>query len=81
MTDIFIYALAISTVFFLFKFLEMKMLPDEEKKPLKVVIKESLLVYLAAVTGIYMYAQFDIPSMKDNNGTKTTLAFVDNPTF
>ena len=80
MTDIFIYALAITTVFFLFKFLEMKMLPDEEKKPLKVIIKESLLVYLAAVSGIYMYAQFDIPSIKEG-GTKTTMAFVDNPTF
>ena len=59
MTDIFIYALAIATVFFLFKFLEMKFVPDDEKKPLKVVMKESLVVYFAAVIGIYMYSQFD----------------------
>jgi hypothetical protein len=80
MTDIFIYALAISTVFFLFKFLEMKMLPDEDKKPLKVVMKETIVVYFAAVLGIYMYAQFDNHEIK-TGGSKTTMAFVDNPSF
>jgi hypothetical protein len=80
MTDIFVYALAISTVFFLFKFLEMKMLPDEDKKPLKVVMKETFVVYFASIVGIYMYAQFDIQEIK-TGGSKTTLAFVDNPTF
>ena len=80
MTDIFIYALAISTVFFLFKFLEMKMLPDEDKKPLKVVMKETFVVYFASIVGIYMYAQFDSQEIK-SGGAKTTMAFVDNPSF
>jgi hypothetical protein len=80
MTDIFVYALAISTVFFLFKFLEMKMLPDEDKKPLKVVIKETFVVYFASIVGIYMYAQFDNQEIK-TGGSKTTMAFVDNPSF
>jgi hypothetical protein len=80
MTDIFVYALAISTVFFLFKFLEMKMLPDEDKKPLKVVMKETFVVYFASIVGIYMYAQFDYQEIK-TGGSKTTMAFVDNPSF
>lgn len=80
MTDVFIYALAISTVFFLFKFLEMKFTIEEEKKPLKIIIKETLVVYLAALSGIYMYAQFDLTNIKTNEG-KTTMAFVDNPSF
>ena len=42
MTEVFIYALAISTIFFLFKFIEMKFVADDDKKPLKVVVKESL---------------------------------------
>jgi hypothetical protein len=79
MTDIFIYALAISTVFFLFKFLEMKFVPDNEKKPLKIVMKESLIVYFAAVVGIYMYSQFDSKEIKGTG--KTTMAFIDKPTF
>ena len=81
MTELFIYALAISTVFFLFKFLEMKFVPDDEKKPLKVVIKESLFVYFASVVGIYLYSQFDSNSTDVKTGGKTTMAFVDNPSF
>ena len=56
----------------------MKFQDDDEKKPLKVVIRETLMVYSASVLGIYMYAQFDIKDMK---GGKNTMAFVDNPQF
>jgi hypothetical protein len=79
MKDTLIYSLAISVVFFLFKFLEMKFLPDEEKKPLKVIIKETLLVYFASFIGINLYAQFDVKDLK--GGNKHTMAFVDNPSF
>ena len=57
----------------------MKFVPDDEKKPLKAVIKESLLVYFASVVGIYMYSQFDVKDIK--SGGKSTMAFVDNPSF
>ena len=79
MKESFIYSLAISVIFFLFKFLEMKFLPEDEKKPLKVIIKETLLVYFASVTGIMLYSQFEIQTLKD--GSKATMAFVDNPAF
>ena len=79
MTEVFIYALAISTVFFLFKFLEMKFMSDDEKKPLKVIVKETLTVYFASVSGIYLYSQFDSTPVK--TGGNTTMAFVDNPSF
>jgi hypothetical protein len=78
MTDMYMYSLAISVVFFLFKFLEMKFHSDDEKKPLKVVIKETLMVYSASMVGIYMYSQFDTTELK---GGKSTMAFVDNPSF
>jgi hypothetical protein len=79
MKESFIYSLAISVIFFLFKFLEMKFLPEDEKKPLKVILKETLLVYFAALAGIILYSQFDIKNLK--GGNKATMAFVDNPTF
>ena len=79
MTDVFVYSLAISVVFFLFKFLEMKFMSDDEKKPLKVIVKETLAVYFASVSGIYLYSQFDSTPVK--TGSNTTMAFVDNPTF
>ncbi len=78
MQDIFIYSLAICTVFFLYKFLEMKCLPEEERKPVNVIVKETLIVYIVSVIGIYIYSQFDNYEI---SGSKSTLAFVDNPTF
>ena len=58
----------------------MKFASDDDKKPLKVVVKESLFVYSASVVGIYLYSQFDTNSVKTGGG-KTTMAFVDNPAF
>lgn len=84
MTELFMYSLAIATVFFLFRFLEMKFSFDEDKKPLKVVLKETIIVYLASVMGIYLYSQFDSGNMVGGSGTtttKSTMAFVDNPSF
>jgi len=80
MNDVFIYSLAICTVFFLFKFMEMKFLSEDEKKPLKVIVKETLTVYVVSVIGIYLYSQFDITN-KSNSSVKTTMAFIDNPSF
>lgn len=77
MTDLFIYSLVISVIYFLFKFLEMKFQSDEDKKPLKFVIKDSLLVYFASLLGIYIYSQFDFK----NGTTKNTMAFVTEPSF
>jgi hypothetical protein len=79
MKESFIYSLAISVIFFLFKFLEMKFLPEDEKKPLKVILKETLLVYFSAIAGIMLYSQFDMKNLK--GGNKATMAFVDNPAF
>ena len=82
MAEPFMYSLAIATVFFLFRFLEMKFSADEDKKPLKIVVKETIVVYLASVLGIYLYAQFDTNNMIGGKAdVKSTMAFVDNPSF
>ena len=82
MAEPFMYSLAIATVFFLFRFLEMKFSVDEDKKPLKFVVKETIVVYLASVLGIYLYAQFDTNNIIVGKAdVKSTMAFVDNPSF
>ena len=72
MTDVFhLFFSNFLLYFFMFKFLEMKSLfPDDEKKPLKVVIRESLSVYFASVLGIYLYSQFDLPAVSQSGGKK-----------
>jgi hypothetical protein len=77
MTDIFFYALAVSVVYFLFKLLEMKFVAEEDKQPLKVIIKDTLFVYVTSMIGIYMYSQFDT---KQKGGNQPS-AFLNSPEF
>ena len=49
----FMLASIISVVYFLFKFLEMRML-DKENKPLKDILKETMIVYVSVLAGEFV---------------------------
>ena len=48
---------AIAIIFFIVKFLEMRFISGETL-PLKVLIRETIIVYLASVVGMYTLSQF-----------------------
>jgi hypothetical protein len=77
MEQIMMYSLAITVVFVLFKFVEMRFASDDDKKPLKVLFREALMVFITSTLGIYLYSQFDIKISEK----RTPDAFVDNPGF
>ena len=52
----FMLASIISVVYFLFKFLEMRML-DKENKPLKDILKETMIVYVSVLAGEFVLNQ------------------------
>ena len=56
MDNIFLIAGIISVIFFLVKFLEMRYV-DKESKPLKFLIRDTLVVYISVVTGNFIYEQ------------------------
>ncbi len=77
MYNVFLVAGVVSVIFFIGKFLEMRYL-DKEPKPLKILIRDSLLVYVSVVCGIFVVDQLN----PINNEIDTTpLAFTDNPAF
>jgi hypothetical protein len=55
-TSTFITALVIAAVFLLFKFLEMRFIL-KENKPLKTLLKETLVVYLSVLGGDFILQQ------------------------
>jgi len=57
MDNIFVVACIISTVFFLVKFLEMRF-SVEEPRPLKYLMRDSVIVYGSCVIGYYLLLQF-----------------------
>ena len=79
MDNIFLIAGIISVIFFIIKFLEMKHI-DKETKPLKILIRDSLLVYISVVIGNFIVEQLK-PVIDENIVPNTPLVFTDNPSF
>ena len=79
MDNIFLAAGIISVIFFIAKFLEMQYV-DKEPKPLKILIRDSLLVYISSILGWFVIDQLK-PVINDIDVSITPLAFTDNPPF
>lgn len=79
MNNIFLIAGIISVIFFIAKFLEMRYI-NNEPKPLKFLIRDSLLVYVSVVIGSFILEQLK-PVINDIVIPETPLAFTDNPPF
>ena len=56
MDNIFFTAGIISFIFFITKFLEMRYI-EKESKPLKVLIRDTLVVYISVIFGIFIIEQ------------------------
>jgi hypothetical protein len=80
MENKFIIAGIVSIVFFLVKFCEMRFV-DKESKPLKLLIRDSLVCYISAVIGMFLVDQMKPLLNSDGNGTSSPSVFTDNPTF
>lgn len=79
MDNIFVIAGVISIIFLIMKFVEMRFL-DKESKPLKLLIRDALLVYFSVVSGYFIMEQLSDGFKKMEGGTSTPV-FVDNPEF
>jgi hypothetical protein len=79
MNNIFLFAGIISIIFFIIKFVEMRVI-DKESKPLKLLIRDSLVVYVSVVSGNFIVGQLE-PFIVGENVVQTPNVFVDNPAF
>jgi hypothetical protein len=77
MDNIFIIAAVISIVFLIAKFLEMRFV-EKESKPLKLLIRDALIVYFSVVSSNFILEQLN-PVLE--GGKKLTPVFTDNPGF
>ena len=79
MDNIFLVAGIISVIFFIAKFLEMQYV-EKESKPLKVLIRDTLVVYVCVVFGNFISEQLR-PVIKDAAANISPIAFTYNPPF
>ena len=81
MNNIFIIAAVVSIIFLIMKFIEMRYI-EKESKPLKLLIRDTLLVYFSVVSGYFILEQLK-PVMQsgDNLSGGATPVFTNNPEF
>jgi len=80
MNNIFIIAGVISITFIISKFIEMRFI-EKENKPLKILIRDALLVYFSVIIGDFVLEQLN--PIIQNTGSKSNITpiFTDNPGF
>lgn len=80
MKNVFLIATIISVTFFIAKFMEMRFI-EKESKPLKFLLRDSLLVYFSVIIANFIIEQIN-PIVTGGSGvTKITPIFTDNPGF
>ena len=79
MDNIFIIAAIISVIFIIAKFIEMRFI-EKESKPLKLLIRDTLLVYVSVILGYFILGQLK-PMIQDGGNIVAPQVFTDNPGF
>jgi hypothetical protein len=79
MDNIFVTAAIISVIFIIAKFIEMRFI-DKEAKPLKFLIRDTLLVYVSVIMGYFILSQLK-PMIQEGGAISTPQVFTGNPEF
>lgn len=81
MDNIFLIAAVVSIIFLILKFIEMRFI-EKENKPLKFLVRDTLLVYFSVIIGYYLIEQIS-PVIKNMEGSAPVgqNVFTDNPGF
>tara|TARA_B110000495_G_C22672743_1_gene397509 strand:+ start:71 stop:304 length:234 start_codon:yes stop_codon:yes gene_type:complete len=77
MNNIFVVSAVISIIFLIAQFIEMRFI-EKDNKPLKILIRDALLVYFSVISGYFILNQIE-PAL--NESSKITPIFTDNPGF
>lgn len=80
--NVFLFAGIISVIFVLVKVAEMKFLDkDKEPKPMKLLVRDALVVYISVVAGDFMLDQLKPFIEPIQISSSTPEVFVDAPDF
>jgi hypothetical protein len=80
MDNIFVFAGFIAAVFFIAKFIEMRYI-EQESKPLKVLVRDTILVYISAIVGSFVVEQISPVISESISSISSPAVFNDNPDF
>jgi hypothetical protein len=79
MASVFVVSAVISIIYFIIRFVEMRFV-EKENKPLKFLVRDSLLVYFSVILGTFIIDQLK-PVIQDGGDKIAPAVFTDNPGF
>ena len=72
----------IGAIYFVIKFLEMRFVDTESQKPMKVLIRDTIVVCISSIMGVYVLDQFKLlDKMEASSSNVAPSVFVDTPGF
>jgi hypothetical protein len=82
----FVIGLVVAVVYFLLKFMEMRFVDPENQKPVKVLIRDCIMVCISTVIGLFVLNQFEnigssSASSSSGGGGGAAAVFTDTPGF
>lgn len=82
-TKLFVIGVVVAAIYFLLKFMEMRFVEPDNQKPVKVLIRDSIVVCISAVLAVFILNQFENLGGGASGGTGngTPAVFVDTPGF
>ena len=84
-TKLAIIGVVVAVVYFLLKFIEMRFVDSDNQKPVKVLVRDSIVVCISAVLAVFILNQFENISGgaggSSGGGSSTPAVFVDTPGF
>lgn len=80
MDNVYAIATAISIVFFVIKYVQIRMV-NKESEPVSAIAKDSLVVFVSCVVGFFVLDQAGTAITQTAKKGGSSPAFTDNPTF
>jgi hypothetical protein len=78
--NIYLRALVISIIFIVFKYIEMRYI-EKQIKPLKTLVKETVIVYFSSLIGIFVASNIQIMIENMDETAKNPTVFTSKPDF
>jgi hypothetical protein len=86
-TKLAIIGVVVAVIYFLLKFIEMRFVDSNNQKPVKILVRDSIVVCISAVLAVFIMNQFEnisgdgSGSSSGGGSSATPAVFVDTPGF
>jgi hypothetical protein len=76
-TKVIVIGVVVAVVYFLLKFIEMRFVDPENQKPIKILVRDAIMVCISAVLGVFVLNQFENIGIGGGSGVRRYTRILD----